>query len=115
MLKWIVVFEEELFNGSISTGININISEIKDIDGEDGTSFDSKIQGYSGKKFRKWEKTQLKEQGIDSSILENEEYFVIVYDEGNYETVDVIYSTGCHYNGNKYYTLVEMEEVINEN
>ena len=109
-----VVFEEELFStDDISTVMEIGIDDVKKIDGEGGTtSFDSKINGYNGKSFIKWNKDKIAHQGIDSSILGTDEYFVIVYDKTNYETVDVIYSAGCGYNGNRYYTLTEMEDKI---
>ena len=79
----------------------------------ESTSFDAKIEGYSGKKFIKWSKDDIKTQGIDSNILDNEEYFVIVFDTTTYKTVDVIYSAGRTYDGSTYYTLTDMEDVIN--
>lgn len=128
-----VVFEDELFKtSSISTGDEISmIEDIKKIDGEEeNTLFDNKIQDYnvSGKKFIKWGGKQIAAQGIDKSILnpgedgvhandydeydDYEEYFVIIYDESNFQTVDVIYSAGCGLDGNRYYTLTDMEDVI---
>ena len=117
-----VVFEDEIFeNGAGISSDSISDSDIGQI------IIDKSYNGYI-KKI--WSGKELAAQGIDSSILnpgndkkylgtlgidENEEYFVIIFDKNTYETVDVIYSTGCHYNGDKYYTLVEMEEIINEN
>ena len=88
-------------------------------------------KSYNDSRYIKkiWGGEEIAAQGIDSSILnpgnddefgtlgtdDKEEYFVIIFDKNTYETVDIIYSTGCYYNGDKYYTLVEMEELITDN
>lgn len=116
-----VVFEEEIFSvGNIQTGESTNITDVKKIDGEsEATDFDKKINNYTNTPnsdigFIKWNGEELASQGIDKSILNNNEYFVIIFDSEKMETIDVIYSSGCRIDRTTYYTLTDMQKVIND-
>ncbi len=112
-----VVLEDEMFeNGSITGETIVSLEDLQKIDGTEAiTDFDIKVNyyNYGGKKFIKWNGDKIANQGIDSRILGNNEYFVVIFDQDKKETVDVLYSTGCRINSQTYYLLNDCENAIN--
>lgn len=68
---------------------------------------------YNNAIFMKWEKNDIANEGIDKSILGNNQYFIIVFDKTKRETVDVLYSEGCKIKARRYYALSDMKIAIN--
>lgn len=112
-----VVLEDEMFeNGSITGETIVSLEDLQKIDGTEAiTDFDIKVNyyDYGGKIFIKWNGYKIANQGIDSRILGNNEYFVVIFDQDKKETVDVLYSTGCRINSQTYYLLNDCENAIN--
>lgn len=104
----VVVEEEIFFNEESIEGETKSFSE-------DAVTIEIAKNNYHLEKYKKikWNPGKIAEEGIDSRILGNNEYFVVIYDTQNMETKDVIYSSGCAINGERYYTLKDMEKVIN--
>ena len=100
-----VVLEEDYFNGNEVTGVEIVKTQVENIIGNIGEEWNNCI-------FVKWYADDIAKQGIDKTILENTNYFVIVFDKDSKKTVDVIYSQGCELEEVTYYTLTSMEEAI---
>lgn len=102
-----VKIEDDIFEGKTIEGLTYSF-------GESAVTNEIAKKGYYLNRYKKikWNPDKIAEQGIDKNILGTTEYFVIVFDEDTMETVDVIYSTGCGYEGDRYYSLSDMETVI---
>ena len=106
-----VVFEDNIFEDDQLTGDNLDSLD-NNYDEMDQVIIKKGYDNTPKYKIKKWNKDIIASQGIDKSILGNDEYFVIVYDTENMETIDVIYSSGCGIDGNRYYSLNDMETII---
>ena len=113
-----VVLEDEFFDGTLSSDtLNSSDKYYNYVD----NVINSK--GYDNSKYiiKKWGKSVIGSQGIDSDILDegdasdpnDDEYFVVVFDTEKGETVDVLYSTGCAIETQRYYSLNDCEIAVN--
>lgn len=51
--------------------------------------------------------------GLTDFVEEDDEY-VVIYDSSDYKKMDVVYTHGISYSGERYYTLSELREVLGE-
>lgn len=108
-----VVLEDDWFEGDVLTGVSLSSSDayyaqVSNVITKKGYDNTSKYE------IKKWNGSIIASQGIDKSILGNDdEYFVVVFDKEKGETVDVLYSTGCAIDTNRYYSLNDCELAIN--
>ncbi|MGN1299685.1 MAG: hypothetical protein ACI4UE_06875 [Candidatus Scatovivens sp.] len=102
------VLEEDMFNerlnpdGTSSLDVNVN-NTITNKGYNDNNRFIIKV----------WYADKISNEGIDKSILGNNQCFVIVFDKTKGETVDVLYSAGCKIEARRYYALSDMKIAIN--
>lgn len=60
--------------------------------------------------YIKWGKDEIAYQGIDNSILQDGEYFIIAYNKDEMQVEDIIYTAGCQMEENIVYKMSEIKE-----